>query len=91
MEAGHRPIPNMLRRNRKIGGYTQVQVAALLGLHRAIPLSQWERGTAFPSVLNLLKLSALYQVPAHELYEPLFSALREVFQEKVLEQFIACN
>ena len=79
----------MLRRHRKIAGYKQTQVARLLELHSAIPLSQWERGTALPSALNLLKLSALYQVSAHELYEPLFSALREVIEEKVVEQFIA--
>lgn len=81
----------MLRRYRKIAGYKQVQVAALLGLHSAVSLSQWERGTTFPSAQNLLKLSALYQVPAHELYEPFFQSLREVIEEKAVAQFIGCS
>src|SRR5580692_1702777 len=52
-------IPNMLRFYRKQAGLRQVDVAARLGFTSYDRISHWEKGTAFPSVTNLFRLSAL--------------------------------
>ena len=62
------PIPNTLRFYRKQAGLRQVDVAAKLGFTSYDRISHWENGTAFPSVTNLFRLSALYNVPAEQLY-----------------------
>lgn len=61
-------IPNKLKRCRKLSGYKQNQVSRLLGLKSAARLAKWEKGKSFPSVLNLLKLSALYSTLANDFY-----------------------
>lgn len=58
-------------------GLTQRQVAALLGLHDAKPLSAWESGASMPSSLYLLKLSIIYRTYPNELYYDLFIELRQ--------------
>jgi transcriptional regulator with XRE-family HTH domain len=58
----------MLRFYRKQAGLRQVDVAARLGFTSTDRISHWEKGQAFPSVINLFKLSAIYKVPAQELY-----------------------
>ncbi len=63
------PVPNSLRFYRKQAGLRQVDVAAKLGFTSYDRISHWEKGSAFPSVTNLFRLSALYKVPAQELYE----------------------
>lgn len=61
-------IPNKLKRCRKLSGYKQNEVSRLLGLKSSARLAKWEKGKSFPSVLNLLKLSALYSTLANDLY-----------------------
>jgi transcriptional regulator with XRE-family HTH domain len=87
MERGNRPIPNTLRLHRKTLGYKQKQVAALLGLHDAVPLSLWEKGALLPSTKNLIKLSLLYRAHPSELYADVFRLLREELRIRELEQF----
>jgi transcriptional regulator with XRE-family HTH domain len=70
---GHagRHIPNRLRKFRKISGYSQTDVMKLLGFKSTNRISRWEKGLAFPSVENLLKLSILYRTLADQLYPDL--------------------
>jgi transcriptional regulator with XRE-family HTH domain len=70
-----KPIPNALRFYRKQAGLRQVDVAAKLGFTSYDRISHWENGLAFPSVTNLFRLSALYKVPADELYGEFAKAL----------------
>jgi transcriptional regulator with XRE-family HTH domain len=67
----------MLRFYRKQAGLRQIDVAARLGLLNTDRISHWEKGTAFPCVTNLFKLSAIYKVPAQELYGELFKVIKE--------------
>ena len=62
------PIPNSLKFYRMQAGLRQIDVAAKLGFTSYDRISHWENGLAFPSVTNLFRLSALYKVPAQELY-----------------------
>ena len=54
-------------------GYSQRQVARLLGLKCASRISRWESGERFPGIRNLIKLSILY----HTLVDNLYYELRE--------------
>ncbi len=87
MEPGHRPIPNRLRKHRKMAGLKQRQVARLLGLYDTKPLSLWEKGAAFPNAVNLLKLSIIYRTFPNELYHEHFMELREELKALELHAF----
>ena len=69
------PVPNSLRFYRKQAGLRQVDVAAKLGFTSYDRISHWEKGLAFPSVTNLFRLSALYKVPAQELFGEYFKII----------------
>lgn len=59
---------NNLRECRKRVNLKQIDVALALGFKSTDRISRWEKGTAFPHVLNLFKLARLYGVNAEELY-----------------------
>jgi len=67
----------MLRVYRKQAGLRQIDVAARLGLKNTDRMSHWEKGTAFPCVTNLFRLSAIYKVPAQDLYGEFFKTVAE--------------
>ena len=76
----HRNIPNNLRKFRKISGYTQKQVAFFLGVENAGMISRWEKGSRFPSPVNIFRLAALYHTMADALYFNLLRAARKEIQ-----------
>ena len=73
----------MLRFYRKQAGLRQVDVAAKLGFTSYDRISHWEKGYAFPSVTNLFRLSALYKVPASEMYKEYFKILETGLNSEV--------
>jgi len=87
MERNNRIFPNTLRLHRKTQGYTQRQVAHLLGLHDSVPVSLWESGLKLPSTDNLIKLSLLYRTYPNELYSEVFRQHREMIKAKEMELF----
>ncbi|HTE01657.1 MAG TPA: helix-turn-helix transcriptional regulator [Mucilaginibacter sp.] len=89
MERAHRTFPNTLRLHRTTMGYTQRQVAALLGLHDTVPISLWEKGATLPNTVNLIKLSLIYRTFPNDLYDDVFHTFREELKVKELEQFKA--
>lgn len=68
MKTNQTTYPNSLRQYRNAAGLRQVDVAARLGLKNTDRISHWEKGRTLPSITNLFKLSAIYRVPAHDLY-----------------------
>ncbi len=62
-----------LRLGRKL---KQSEVAKILGLDCADRISHWETGKAMPSIINLFKLSAIYDVLPSELYPSLFEEIK---------------
>ena len=68
MERKGRYIPNRLRKYRILAGYSQKDVAIILGMKSTSRISKWEQGTALPSLEYLFKLSILYHVLCDELY-----------------------
>lgn len=87
MGKAHRIFPNTLRLHRKTVGYSQKQVATLLGLHDSVPISLWEKGTNLPNTTNLIKLSVIYRTYPNDLYDELFHKYREELRGKEFEQF----
>ncbi len=82
---GHdgRHIPNRLRRHRKMMGYTQKEVAKLLGVNATDRLSLWEKGITMPNAINLIKLSLIYHVFPTDLYYDLMVELRNDLQDRL--------
>ncbi len=80
---GHegRHIPNRLKKYRSMMGYTQTDVAKLLGLESTCRLSRWEKGSALPNVINLFKLGILYRTLPEELYRNVSIDLRKDIRE----------
>lgn len=70
-------VTNKLRHHREQAGLFQKDVAALLGLDCTDRISHWENGIAMPNVVNLFRLSAIYQVKPHELYPDLFELVQK--------------
>lgn len=73
----------MLRFYRKQAGLRQIDVAARLGLKNTDRMSHWEKGIAFPCVTNLFRLSAIYKVPAQELYGE--------YSKRIVEQLVCSH
>jgi transcriptional regulator with XRE-family HTH domain len=69
-------------------GYTQRQVARLLGLYDTKPLTYWEKGKTKPDIVMLLKLSIVYRTFPNELYHDLFIELREELRALELQWFV---
>jgi len=55
-------IGTKLKEARKQKGLTQKQAAELLGLQCEDRISHWEKGSAVPSVKNLVRLCEVYKV-----------------------------
>lgn len=53
-------IPNCLRKCRKVKGFSQNEVALILGLKSTSMISRWEKGVCLPELINALKLASLY-------------------------------
>lgn len=68
MKRAGKLTPNCLRKYRKLMGYSQVEVASLLGLKGHSHISEWESGMSKPCLDNLFRLSILYRTPVDELY-----------------------
>ena len=77
-------ISNSLKKYRRIMGYSQKEVAKILGFKSASRISRWERGFAMPGVENLLKLSFLYGTLPAELYADMWNEVREELRDKKL-------
>jgi transcriptional regulator with XRE-family HTH domain len=68
-------LPNNLKLVRKEAGLRQIDVAHKLGFTTSERISAWEKGKCFPSIVNLFKISVVYEKMPHELYCGLLNAL----------------
>ena len=62
-EVMNRDIAERLQELRKKSGYSQEQVAEMLGLSRQA-ISKWESGQGKPEIDNIVKLTEIYHVSA---------------------------
>lgn len=62
------PRLNALRFYRKQKGLSQGDVAGYLGFKSTDRISRWEKGIAYPHVLNAIKLENLYGASIKDFY-----------------------
>jgi transcriptional regulator with XRE-family HTH domain len=74
--------PNNLREVRKANGLLQIEVAQLLGHLNSDRVSDWEKGYAMPSVVNLFKLAHVLGVTAENLYRDIRMTTTNEVEEK---------
>lgn len=77
MEQVEKLIPNRLRKLRFHFGYSQKQVAHLIGVRNASEIGEWEQGTKMPTASNLLKLCAVYRTSCNDLYYDLVNQYKQ--------------
>lgn len=58
-------------------GFTQKQVARLLGHRDATMISHYEHGRALPPLLMALSLEIIYRVPVAFLFPELYNQLKQ--------------
>lgn len=75
---------NKLKRLRQERSALQKDIAASLKMCVTDRLSHWEKGTAIPSIVNLFRLAAIYQVLPHELYPELYKKITDEIQTKTI-------
>ena len=66
---------NNLKELRKKAGLRQLDVAKRLGHTSADRISHWEKGLAAPGLVNLFKLSAIYDAPPEYFYAELYETI----------------
>jgi transcriptional regulator with XRE-family HTH domain len=84
-------FPNRLKNCRNIHGYTQKQIGNLLGFKNTDRISQWEKGLAMPSALNLLKLSIIYRTLVNDFYFDLLQEYKTELTHKTDTLFASTN
>lgn len=77
MEPGR--IPNKLKLFRHTNGYSQKKVARILGLSDTSTISRWEHGLTFPGMLQVFRLSRIYNTQPQELFDELWKSLEPEF------------
>ena len=68
-------------------GFSQKQIAGVLGLKSTSMLSRYESGRSLPPLLTALRLEVLYRIPVAFLYSEIYRSLKE--EIRVLEDQLA--
>ena len=74
--------PNNLIIYRQRMGFTQAQVAQLLGQRDTKRISNLELGRRLPSLPTSLRLAVIYRVPVDFLYSDLYSSFRDQIRDR---------
>jgi len=74
---------NQIRRYRLKRGFSQKEVAQLMGYKAQSPVSQWEAGTRLPDLANAFKLCAILKCMPEVLFGELHDQMRhQIFLRK---------
>ncbi len=76
---GH--FANHLWKYRHRIGYSQTDVAEILGLRNSTQICQWEKGVVMPSLENVIKLSILYRAPVLFLFFPRYMTTKKELRD----------
>ena len=63
-------------------GFSQREVAEMLGMKSASCISRWENSSSIPSWEHILKLSFLYSTLPNQLYDDLWTEVQNELREK---------
>lgn len=76
-------VINSLKQARNNANLTQQEVADKLGFCSTNRISHWELGKAIPSIINLFRLSAIYDVCPCDLYGEVWDRVKEEKNKKI--------
>jgi DNA-binding XRE family transcriptional regulator len=76
-------VPNNLKEHRIRCGYTQKEVATILGFATEERICLWEKGKNIPNLINLLKLASLYRASPMQLYPELMMEVDDKIEDRV--------
>lgn len=71
-----RPLTNYLLMHRKRSGFTQEELAYLLGCKHRSKVSRYERGARNPSLLGLIGYEVVFRAPVRDLFAGTYSTVR---------------
>ncbi len=75
--------PTALRTHRRRHGFTQRQVALLLGCRAGSKASRYERGVRVPTLETILAYELVFGVPARDLFPEVFAAIQAGLTDRV--------
>lgn len=78
----HKNLNNCLRKQRRLRGLRQSDVAEILGIKSTGMISRWEKGACLPDSLNMLKMAIIYRTMVDALFIDLVRMLREKLLSK---------
>ena len=70
-------LPNYLRTHRKRNGFSQDDVAFLLGHLGGAHVCRWERHTRQPTLATAFALEVIFRVPARELFAGVYQKVEQ--------------
>lgn len=73
---------NHLWKYRNRMGYSQNDVAGIMGLSNSTQICQWEKGVRLPSLENAVKLAILYRAPILFLFYPWYRAIKKELRDR---------
>jgi len=76
------PLQNYLRTYRKRSGFTQTEVAFLLGSDDGMKVSRYERRVQRPALETALAYEAIFRVPPKELFAGLYRKVEKITQSR---------
>ncbi len=85
MEHSGRDLPHILRRNRKVTGFSQTQLARLLRMKKSKQVYRWEKGQAEPSIKYALLLCLFYKIPVADFFARYIEELRTEYAQEIDE------
>ncbi len=70
-------LPNYLRTHRKRAGFSQDEVAFLLGSTSGSKVSRYEKRVRRPTLVTALAYGALFRVPVQELFAGMYNQVEQ--------------
>jgi len=84
-------IPNYLKRIRRAAGYSQREVASILGVSYTTSICKWEKGLLMPGLRHVFIMANLFEVMPQELYVELWQTTKhsvKLFKEKNSNRYL---
>lgn len=84
-------MTNNLLRYRLLFGYSQREIARMLGLNSTSVIGRWEQGLTVPDLENAIKLSVIYKTLIEELFYDLRKSIISEFTIKDMKNLKDIN
>lgn len=76
-------LPNYLRTYRKRSGFTQDEMASLLGSKSGTKVSRYERNARYPNLETVFAYEVIFQTPARELFPGIYQQVESETIERI--------